>query len=57
MIEIETGKVLAGNLPSKQNRIAQEWVINHREKLRNDWKTIAISATSSMTMSRLGWDD
>lgn len=52
-VAIESFKVLAGNLPPKQTRIAQEWVENNQAKLRNDWKTYASSATSAYTMSGL----
>ena len=48
-IEIETGKVLAGNPPAKNQRLAVEWVIANKVQLLNDWKSIAISATSTMT--------
>lgn len=54
-IEIETGKVLAGNLPSKNQRLAVEWVVANKVRLLNDWKNTAISATSTMTTSMIGW--
>lgn len=50
-IAIESGKVLAGNLPPKQTRIAQRWVKNNQAKLRNDWNKYAICGTSAYTMS------
>ena len=53
-IEIETGKVLAGNLPTKNQRLAVEWVVANKVQLLNDWKSIAISATSRMTTSMIG---
>ena len=53
-IEIETGKVLAGNLPTKNQRLAVEWVVANKVQLLNDWKSSAISATSRMTTSMIG---
>lgn len=52
-IEIETGKVLAGNLPNKNTKLATDWVLKNRDKLLNDWKNIAISSMSNMTKSNL----
>ena len=56
-IEIETGRVLAGNLPNKNQKIATNWVLNNKEKLLKDWKNIAISAIDEMSMSALDFDD
>ena len=56
-IEIANGNILAGNLPKKNQKIAVEWVLKNKDKLLNDWKDIAISATSSTTMSRLDFKD
>lgn len=56
-IEIATGNILAGNLPKKNQKAAVEWVLQNRNKLLNDWKDIAISATSSMTRSELDFKD
>ena len=56
-IEIANGNILAGNLPKKNQKIAVEWVLKNKDKLLNDWKNIAISATSSTTMSRLNFKD
>ena len=53
-IAIETGEVLAGNLPKKQSKLAQQWVVSNQDKLKNDWLNIAISSISHMTMTRLG---
>jgi len=52
-IAIETQEILAGNLPKKRHAFAQQWVREHKDMLMNDWKNIAISATSTMTKSRL----
>lgn len=52
-IEIETGKILAGNLPKKNQKMAVKWVLEHKDKLLNDWGNIAITAETSMTRSRL----
>ena len=54
-IAIEDQKILAGNLPPKQQKIAQQWVKEHREALLSKWDNIAISATSTMTQSQLDW--
>ncbi len=53
-IAIETGEVLAGNLPNKNQKIAIEWVLNHKEKLLSDWETYSLSAISSTTKSMIG---
>lgn len=52
-IEIETGKILAGNLPNKNKKIAVDWVLENKEKLLNGWKNIAISAMTNMKKSKL----
>lgn len=54
-ISILDQKILAGNLPKKQQKIAQMWVKEHREELLSKWSDIAVSAVASMTMSRLDW--
>lgn len=55
-ISIHNGEVLAGNLPSKQKRIAIRWVEANRERLLGEWLNTAISATSVMTQSRLDYE-
>ena len=55
-IKIETGEVLAGNLPQKQQRFATAWVNAHREKLLTDWRNIAITAISHTTKSALDYN-
>lgn len=52
-IEIETGKILAGNLPKSQHRTASDWVLNNKEMLLGKWNSLSITATSVMTKSRL----
>ncbi len=52
-IEIATGKILAGNLPRKNEKMAVDWVLANKEKLLNEWSNIAISATSNLTKTRL----
>ena len=56
-IEIATGKVFAGNLPTKNRRIAVEWVLENRDKLLDDWRTIAISAKTTLTVSQLDFKE
>ncbi len=52
-IEIGTGRILAGNIPEAQQRVAVKWVMENSEKLLGDWNDIAITATSEMTKSLL----
>ena len=52
-IAIDTGEILDGNLPKKNLKLALNWVRENKDKLLNDWKDIAISATSSLTASAL----
>lgn len=56
-IDIMSGKILAGNLPKKNQKAAVNWVCTHQDKLLNDWKNIAISAVSTMTETRLNFVD
>lgn len=37
-VEIETGKVLAGNLPEAKLRMLRVWMDIHREELMADWE-------------------
>ena len=53
-IAIESGEILAGNLPGKKQKKAVEWVMSHQQQLLNQWKEFAISAVSHTTKSRLG---
>ena len=53
-IAIPDGRVLAGNLPTKQQRLAVDWVKAHADELLGKWSSFAMSATSIMTKSRLG---
>ena len=52
-IAIETGEVLAGNVPPSQQKIAIRWVRDNKEYLLGKWSDIAITATSITTKSRL----
>lgn len=52
-IAIETGQVLAGNLPKKQEKYAVNWVINNQQYLLGKWSDLAITAISSTTISTL----
>ena len=56
-IAIETGEILAGNLPRKNQRIAVAWVLKNRKKLLSDWQSIALSAPSGFLKSRLDFAD
>lgn len=52
-IEIDSQRILAGNLPAKQQKFAQQWVKEHRRELLSKWSDIALSAVSQMTRSGL----
>ena len=52
-IDIITGKVLVGNIPKKNQKIAVDWVKKNRDKLLSDWKKFALSANTHMTMSNI----
>lgn len=39
-ISLVDGKVLAGNIPSKRQKIASEWVMNNIDELREEWNAI-----------------
>lgn len=53
-IRIDTGEVLAGNLPKKNQKIAQQWVLEHQSELKGIWKDKVISAVSHLTQSAIG---
>ena len=52
-IAIEDQHVLAGNLPKKNVTIAQRWVRDNKERLKQEWDEYTISAISHFTKSRL----
>ena len=52
-IRISDGKVLSGNLPRKQQKIAVDWVLENKEKLNGEWRTCVVSAISSLTKTHL----
>lgn len=52
-ISILSGDILAGNIPGKNLKFAQKWVLCHQEKLLNDWRNMVISAPSFFTKSNL----
>ena len=52
-MDIESGQILAGSLPKKNQKAAVDWVLAHKDKLLGDWKNIAISAVSTMTRTML----
>lgn len=54
-IDIASGKILAGTLPKKNQKMAVDWVLTHKDKLLGDWKNIALSAVSTMTGTRLNF--
>lgn len=52
-VAIDKSEILAGNLPRKQMRIAQDWVTAHKEILLGKWRSIAIDREIPMTMTAL----
>ena len=52
-IAIETGNILARNLPKQQMKHAVKWVLKHKQKLLNEWSSIHIDTTLPMTSTRL----
>ena len=55
-IAIETGKVLAGNLPKKQQQYAVQWVLDHKQYLMGKWSNLAITAASRLTQSAMDFE-
>ena len=55
-IALDDQRALAGNLPKKQQKLAQQWVKEHRDELVSKWAQIAVSAIAPMTMSGLDTD-
>ena len=51
-IEIETGNVLAGNIPNRQLRLVQAWIEIHREELIADW-TLAVEGNTPFKIDPL----
>lgn len=37
-ISVKNGKLIAGKLPSRAMRLIKEWMKEHKEDLRNNWK-------------------
>ena len=52
-IEIMNQEVLAGELPPKRQKYAQNWVKINKENLLGKWKDIHISTYSRNTISKL----
>lgn len=52
VIEIQTGNILAGNLPVKQIKLVQAWVEIHKEELIVDWE-LAVSGEEPFRISPL----
>lgn len=52
-IAIETGEILTGNLPGKNEKIAVRWVLDHKDSLLSTWRDFAFSAKTSMSGSAL----
>ncbi len=52
-IRIDNGEVLAGNLPKKNQKFAQKWVLEHQDELNGIWKDQVIDAISHLTKSRI----
>ncbi len=52
-IQISDAEILAGNIPRKQMKKAQEWVIKNHDKLISNWSTLSISSNIPMMRSNL----
>lgn len=52
-IALDNQEILAGNLPIKKQKFAQNWVRANKEKLLGKWNKIRISTYSTTTISRL----
>jgi hypothetical protein len=38
IIEIDTLSILEGNLSSRVQKLVEEWAIQHKEELKNNWQ-------------------
>lgn len=45
VIEIPTGNLLDGDLPSKQMKLVQAWIVLHSDELMADWVLAAAGET------------
>lgn len=39
VIEVQTGKIIEGDLPSRALKLVQEWLKTHRNEILNIWNT------------------
>ncbi|HSK50295.1 MAG TPA: DUF4160 domain-containing protein [Solirubrobacterales bacterium] len=39
-IEIDTGKLIRGDLPRPQLKLVREWMLLHRSELRGNWELV-----------------
>ena len=42
---IPEGEVLAGQLPRRQTRSVQSWIVEHRQELMDDWERSIVPET------------
>jgi hypothetical protein len=38
VLSINSGEILEGNLPNRQNKLVQAWIEIHRDELLKDWE-------------------
>ncbi len=43
--DIETGEIMEGDLPKKQNKIIRKWAREHHTELVNNWETMKKEGT------------
>jgi hypothetical protein len=41
-LEVDSGIVLAGNLPPKVLKVIQEWRVRHRQELLENWERVKL---------------
>lgn len=52
IFSIESGLVLQGDLPAKQQKLVQAWIEIHREELKANWK-LAVSGQAPFKIDPL----
>ena len=52
VIEVPSGKILAGQLPMRKQKLVDAWIEIHREELLADWE-LAVSGDSVFKISPL----
>lgn len=52
-VALDDVRVLSGNLPPKQEKMAIEWVKNHKDTCISEWSQVHINYISTMTETGL----